>query len=148
MQNDFIYDDGGRAEAGYRAKGVGDCVPRAIAIATGTPYKKVLGDLYLQQKILYWNAYSRSNPHPTQGTHPAVYGKYLEGLGWKRVYPKGKLRFRKDNLPKRKKVIVQLDSHLAAVIDGKLRDTYESSKQGEKFIRGYWIKPSRKKLDR
>ena len=147
MQNDFIYDDGGRAEAGYKAKGVGDCVPRAIAIATGIPYKKVLGDLYEKQKAFYWDRYSSKNPHPTQGTQPKVYDAYLEDLGWKKVYPKGKLRFRKDNLPKRKKLIVHTDRHLAAVIDGKLRDTWESSKEGEKFIRSYWIKPSRKKLD-
>lgn len=145
MHNDFVYDDGGRAEAGYRAKGVGDCVPRAIAIATGIPYKKVLTDLYEKQKMFYLLRFVERNPHPTTGTQVQVYREYLEALGWKKVYPKGKLRFRKDNLPKRKKIIVELDRHLAAVIDGKLRDTHESSKQGEKFIRGYWIKPSRKK---
>ena len=34
-------DDGGRAKAGYKGL-AGDCVCRAIAIATGTPY----GDVY------------------------------------------------------------------------------------------------------
>lgn len=145
MHNDFVYDDGGRAEAGYQATHVGDCVPRAIAIATGIPYKKVLTDLYEKQKIYYWTRYSPKNPHPTTGTQPAVYDAYLKDLGWKKIYVKGNLRFRKDNLPKRKKLIVRTDRHLAAVIDGKLRDTYESSKQGEKLIRSYWIKPSRKK---
>jgi uncharacterized protein (DUF111 family) len=31
------FDDGGRAKAGYK----GDCVCRAIAIATGIPYRDV-----------------------------------------------------------------------------------------------------------
>ena len=34
----YIYDDGGRAEAGFKGK-TGDCCCRAIAIATGMPYK-------------------------------------------------------------------------------------------------------------
>ena len=37
---EFIYDDGGRAAAGFKGK-TGDCVTRAIAIATGRPYREV-----------------------------------------------------------------------------------------------------------
>ena len=37
---EWIYDDGGRAKAGFKGK-TGDCVCRAIAIATGKPYKEV-----------------------------------------------------------------------------------------------------------
>lgn len=36
----WIYDDGGRSEAGYKGT-TGDCVCRAIAIATETPYQEV-----------------------------------------------------------------------------------------------------------
>lgn len=36
----FTYNDGGRAEAGYKGH-VGDCVARSIAIASGLPYKEV-----------------------------------------------------------------------------------------------------------
>jgi len=36
----FIFDDGGRAAAGFRGR-AGDCVTRAIAIATGKPYREV-----------------------------------------------------------------------------------------------------------
>ena len=37
---EFVYDDGGRAEAGF--KGItGDCVCRAISIATQKPYKEI-----------------------------------------------------------------------------------------------------------
>ena len=36
----WVYDDGGRAEAGYKGS-AGDCVCRAIAIATQRPYKEV-----------------------------------------------------------------------------------------------------------
>ena len=37
---DFKYNDGGRAEAGYKGD-TGDCVTRAIAIAAELPYKEV-----------------------------------------------------------------------------------------------------------
>src|SRR6266702_525925 len=37
---DFVYNDGGRAAAGYRGR-AGDCVVRAIAIAAQKPYQDV-----------------------------------------------------------------------------------------------------------
>ena len=37
---EFVYDDGGRKEAGYKGY-TGDCVTRAIAIASGLPYAQV-----------------------------------------------------------------------------------------------------------
>lgn len=36
---DFVYNDGGRSRY-FKAKSVGDCVTRAIAIATRTDYKE------------------------------------------------------------------------------------------------------------
>jgi hypothetical protein len=38
----WVYDDGGRYAAGFRPRDVGDCVTRAIAIATGKPYPAVV----------------------------------------------------------------------------------------------------------
>lgn len=40
----FVVDDGGRAMAGFIGY-AGDCVTRAIAIATGLPYRQVYDDL-------------------------------------------------------------------------------------------------------
>jgi hypothetical protein len=37
---DFVYNDGGRAAAGYKGR-AGDCVVRAIAITTQKPYQEV-----------------------------------------------------------------------------------------------------------
>jgi hypothetical protein len=41
----WVYDDGGRAAAGYKGE-AGDCVCRAIAIATETPYQQIYGVLW------------------------------------------------------------------------------------------------------
>lgn len=46
---EFIYDDGGRAEAGYKGH-TGDCVVRAVAIATQLPYQDVYDALSHGQK--------------------------------------------------------------------------------------------------
>jgi hypothetical protein len=40
----WVYDDGGRAAAGYKGN-ASDCVCRAIAIATEQPYRKVYDEL-------------------------------------------------------------------------------------------------------
>lgn len=37
---EFVYNDGGRSEAGFKGT-TGDCVCRAIAIATQRPYKEI-----------------------------------------------------------------------------------------------------------
>ena len=41
----FVYNDGGRAAAGYIGS-AGDCVTRAIAIATELPYQTVYDALF------------------------------------------------------------------------------------------------------
>ena len=41
---DWHYSDGGRATAGYKGD-AGDCVTRAIAIATEIPYQEVYDGL-------------------------------------------------------------------------------------------------------
>jgi hypothetical protein len=40
----FVYDDGGRAAAGYN-DAAGDCVCRSISIATGMAYSQVYASL-------------------------------------------------------------------------------------------------------
>ncbi len=41
----FQYNNGGRAAAGFKDE-AGDCVTRAIAIATGLPYRAVYNTLH------------------------------------------------------------------------------------------------------
>jgi hypothetical protein len=50
MGMDFTYDDGGRAAAGFKGS-TGDCVTRAIAIATGKPYREVYDALNQVAKV-------------------------------------------------------------------------------------------------
>ena len=133
---EFQFNDGGRKKAGYRKQHVGDCVTRAIAIATNKEYKKVYNDL--------WKLRGES---PRNGYHHGDAKRYLNQKGWKyvEVWPKP-MRFRADNLPKRKQVIVSCQpknkrrGHYAAVIDGVLQDTWKSDGDGENMIIGYYVR--------
>src|SRR5689334_19321735 len=40
----FVYDDGGRSGSGRKGR-AGDCVCRAISIATGRPYSEIFAEL-------------------------------------------------------------------------------------------------------
>jgi hypothetical protein len=52
----FEENDGGRKEAGYKGK-TGDCVCRAICIATGKPYQEVY------DRLASGNASQRKGKH-------------------------------------------------------------------------------------
>ena len=85
---DLKFDDGGRAESGYKGK-AGDCVIRSIAIVTGLPYQKIYNDLYKANELFRTTSKTKlarslkqKNDSPRTGTHRVVFKKYLQGLGW------------------------------------------------------------------
>ena len=70
-EKSFVFNDGGRAAAGYKGS-TGDCVVRAIAIATGQNYQKV----YEGVNQIAGKKVART------GVPMAVSKKYLTSLGW------------------------------------------------------------------
>jgi hypothetical protein len=127
-----IYDDGGRAAAGYRGK-AGDCVTRAIAIATEKPYQEVYDALNGTAKGLRQTRKARGSK-ARSGVYRTVFQRYLESLGWKwtptmKVGQGCKVHLRADELPGGR-VIALLSGHVVAVIDGVLHDTYDSAERG------------------
>src|SRR6266852_3502354 len=83
----FIRDDGGRSDAGYEGKS-GDCVCRAIAIATGKPYQQVYDDLNVVKAGMRQTRRVRGSASRT-GVCRVVYDRYLESLGWEFVATMG-----------------------------------------------------------
>lgn len=145
----FIYDDGGRAAAGFQGK-TGDCVARAIAITTGLPYTIVYDRLSVgnqKQRIT-----KHSGRRPSAGMRSAAHGiwtqrkwfkDYMQELGFKWVVCMGigtgcKVHLKTEELPKGK-IVVALSRHYAAVIDGVLHDTYDGSRDGTRCVYGYWL---------
>ena len=148
----WVRDDGGRYRAGYRNNRVsGGCVPRAIAIATGKPYREVHKALvaatlhYVKTHRTYlarWIRRSRDGRgfDPEYGSYQVIYGPYLESIGWRFTPTKNqKVRLRADELPSGR-LIVRVHRHLVAVIDGVIRDTFNSGQAGRRPVTGYYTK--------
>jgi hypothetical protein len=152
----WVKDDGGRAESGIargdrRRTETGDCVTRAVAIATGKPYREV-HDALTVASVRYIYADAGDNAYtkwarrrggvrlfdPDHGCHERAYGPYLESLGWKFTSTKGqKVHLRADELPPGR-LVVEIRRHLAAVVDGVIHDAYNSGGAGRVRVTGYW----------
>jgi len=127
----LVYDDGGRKVAGFKTQT--DCGIRAVAVACGLPYKQA-------RKLLQEHARKgkAGNGAIARGIYKEDMTSALESLGWVwRSAPKFTGRkARYTDIP-RGRVIVRMARHYAAVIDGNLHDTWDSSR---KMVYGYWEK--------
>jgi hypothetical protein len=127
----FIYTDGGRTQAGFYGT-TGDCVTRAIAVATEVDYKEVYDSLFAIAKN--WPGKSkkalriRSNPTPRSGVYDEVAKKYLEHLGWVKVKGLATLDSRKFQ---RGTYICKTRKHFTVVKDGALYDAFDCSMTSE-----------------
>jgi len=133
----WIEDDGGRTEAGFRGE-AGDCVARAIAIATNVPYDLVYEELAERMKSAGKSRSARN------GIPRKVYETYLGERGWiwKPTMQIGSgctVHLRADELPSGR-IIVRLSRHLAAVIDGRIHDTHDPSRDGTRCVYGYFYR--------
>lgn len=140
----YVYDDGGRAAAGYRGR-AGDCVTRAIAIATETPYTEVYAAINALAKGERLTKRKRARSSSRDGVHKDLTRRYLETLGWRwvptmRVGTGCRVHLREGELPPGR-LIVSVSRHLVAVVDGVLRDTSDPSRRGRRCVYGYWYKP-------
>lgn len=139
----WIYDDGGRADAGYRGD-AGDCCCRAFAIATGKPYKEVYE---LINKIGRENAHKGNRSG--NGKSSARNGVYKDdarkiadalGMKWTPTMKIGSgcnMHLRSDELPSGR-IVCNVSRHFVAVIDGVIHDTYDCSRDGTRCVYGYW----------
>lgn len=130
---EWIYDDGGRAAAGY--KGVtGDCVCRAIAIVTERPYREVYDLIKEYAKRERTGKRKTGKSNPRTGVYPATIRKIMRDLGWEwiptmRIGQGCKVHLRADELPAGR-IMVTVSKHETAVIDGVIHDIYNPSDRG------------------
>lgn len=128
----FRYNDGGRAAAGFKGS-TGDCVTRAIAIATGLPYQQVYDDLAAgtaSEKHTKHSGRISGVRTARSGIHTSRqwFKDYMTQLGWKWTPTMGigtgcKVHLDADELPKGR-LIVSVSRHYTAVIDGVIQDTH------------------------
>lgn len=158
----FTANDGGRAAAGYKGH-AGDCVTRAIAIASGKPYQEVY------DRLAAGNAAQRKGKERKSksrtGRKTALHGiftkrqwfkAYMAELGFKWVPTMTigsgcAVHLAEGELPMGK-IIARVTRHYTAVIDGVIHDTYDPQRttietvdgierRYERCVYGYWIAP-------
>ena len=127
----FIENDGGRAAAGFKGK-AGDCVARAVAIASCRPYGEVYealaGGMGSQRK-----SKGRSARNGVS-TRRKWFKDYMASIGFKWVptmlIGQGcKVHLNEAELPSGR-LVVAVSRHYTAVIDGVIHDTYDPSRRG------------------
>jgi len=76
----WVYDDGGRAAAGFKGK-TGDCVTRAIAIALEKPYAEVYESINELARVTE-RGKNRGRSSARTGVWKETYRLYLRAQGW------------------------------------------------------------------
>lgn len=149
---DFEYADGGRKAAGFKGD-TGDCVTRAVAIATGLPYREVYDELFSRNRTFMETSRTKQarklragkgGATPRLGVFKQVYTPYIEELGWTwtptmQIGQGCTVHLRADELPGGR-LIVKCSKHLVAVVDGVAFDNHDPTRDGARCVYGYWSK--------
>jgi hypothetical protein len=125
----FIYHDGGRVTAGYKNP-AGDCVCRAVAIASGRSYMEIRDRLRVGTGRV---RHSKRRPSPDNGiiVQRRWFMLLMEEFGFKWIDKAGPL-------PDVGRMVVVTRAHTFAVIDTTAFDTHMRCLAERRF--GYWIK--------
>lgn len=145
----FVENDGGRAAAGFKGH-TGDCVCRAIAIATELPYAEVYALINGEAQHERPGARRRRRAKRSSartGVYKRTVHRMMTQLGWvwtptMSIGSGCKVHLRADELPPGR-LVVSVSHHEVAVIDGVVHDTYDSTRGGTRCVYGYWSKPSK-----
>lgn len=139
----FVYDDGGRSKY-FKAEAVGDCVCRAISIATERDYKEVydLINRFATKERTGKRKHKKS--HARNGVYKETIRKVMEYYGWK-WHPTMQIgsgcttHLKEDELPSGR-LVVNVSKHTTCVIDGVLHDTYDCTRDETRCVYGYYTK--------
>ena len=131
----YTFNNGGRNE---HYKGLtGDCVTRAITIATKLPYDVVYDSLFHIAK--HWKGnYKlakriRLNPSPRNGCYCEVGSDFLKAINLEEVRKKLKIN---DQMFYKGRYVVKVRKHWIAIIDGVIHDTWDSRKTSGAYTDG------------
>ena len=123
----YQYDDGGRREAGRKGL-VGDCVVRAIAIATGTAYDAVYKEVARLNMECGLGTRSARNGVPERVTRAACIAFGLVKI----TLPPGPRPTYTEAHERYGDCVVGITGHLCAIVDGALRDVFDGRKRGRR----------------
>lgn len=139
----FVYDDGGRSNY-FMADRVGDCFCRAVSIATGMDYKEVYDMINEYAKAERIGKCKTGKSNAREGVYIDTAKKIMADIGWTWHATMGigtgcQVHMKADELPGGR-IIVRVSRHYAAIIDGVLHDTYDSTRGETRCVYGYWSK--------
>ncbi len=133
----FVYDDGGRAASGFKGS-AGDCVCRAVAIASGKPYAEVYAAM---AKGAGSERGSRGRSARNGVRTSRKWFKDLMcswGFAWTPTMGIGtgcKVHLHDGELPPGR-LVVAVSKHFTAVIDGVVRDTHNPQREVHAMVGG------------
>jgi hypothetical protein len=150
MDTGWVYDDGGRKAAGFKGN-AGDCVVRAVTIASGLPYQEVYDALADGSRTQRLTKRSKRKSGARDGVNVKRkwFRDYMEALGfrWTPTMHIGsgcKVHLCAEELP-RGILIVAVSKHYTTMIDGVIRDTHDPRREThctepyrEPMPAGYW----------
>ena len=137
---EFIYNDGGRGN--YFKGETGDCCCRAICNTTGLDYKRIY-DLINKVALLEKtdNHYRGSRSSARNGVFKETAVKIIEALGGEKIKvqefgSRVKCHLCDDDLFEYQygKYLLVLSHHYSSLINGKLVDTYDCSRDGDRQV--------------
>lgn len=139
-----VRTDGGRTEAGFIG-GAGDCVARAVAIASGLPYAEVYARLAAgmgSQRQGKRRTKSGASARNGVNTTRKWFKDYMAELGatWTPTMRIGSgctVHLTDGELPAGR-LVVSVSKHYTAVLDGEIYDTHDPSRDGTRCVYGYW----------
>jgi hypothetical protein len=134
----WVHSDGGRAAAGYKGDAP-DCVTRAIALATGKPYKEVYDSI--NELVRRASGGTLRKAGAARGVPSYLVGRYMAEVGWEYV-PLRDATYAHPALLQPGVIVVDAPRHLACVVDGVLYDTFDSAhspvRRKARKIQGYY----------
>jgi hypothetical protein len=140
----FQYDDGGRAAAGFKGN-AGDCVTRAVAIASGLPYAEVYAALAAgngSQRASKGSKPKGATARNGINTGRKWFKDYMASIGakWTPTMTIGsgcKVHLDASELPAGR-IVCAVSRHYVAVIDGVIHDNHDPRRETGRCVYGYW----------
>ena len=133
--------DGGRSKY-FKKEQVGDCVTRAIAIATERDYKEGYNEI---AKLIGYTPRNGVKSKDTKRVMKHFGGSWNACMGVGtgcRIHLSNEWSDEGYNgiheLPKHSRIICNLSGHVCAVINGVIHDTYDPSRNGTRCVYGFW----------
>ena len=146
----WIYDDGGYSESGFRAKH-GNGVIIAIAIVTGAGYRKIYDDISTRQYRFVRNTRSKrieekGGAISEVGVWPQVTKAYLQEIEWEwtptmSVGSGCVMHMSYEELPDEPVMLLSISRSLAAIQHGNVHAPWDPSRDGTRCVYGVWTPP-------